>query len=256
MQGVLVSVHNDIVWPLFSRRALLTFNEFNVYEVLESHDGYQSIIHAFEFNSFYKLINNENENYDPLLQVSYVISSSMKNAQLFLRDEEVEIITCSENVTMELARLFHGLFTKSGLVDFASGLTVMEGYIKPIYPELPSFEEQHRIVIEEGDCTDMNNLPSFEEQHDIVKEEWDYTDINNSHNAKNEIDTLKNSLKKAFYLNHFRVVCCIISLVAISLLLQKTSLTFPFQDIQRHTQNVQYIILSLPRTTIQYLHAN
>ena len=221
-------------------------------EVLESHDEYQSIIQAFEFHSPHKLINDENGLYEPLLQVSYVTSSSMRNAQLFLRDEEVEIITCSGDVIMELVQLFHGLFTKSGLIDFASGLTVMEGYIEPIYPDLPCFEEQRGTVTEAGNYEDVNSISSFEDEHGIVKEEGDCTDMNKSHFEK---DKIKMS-KKAFYINHLHVASCIITFSATILLFQKGSLTSSSQDVFKLKQNVHYVAMSLLRTVIQYLNEN
>jgi len=99
---------------------------------LKSKSG--DMFQAFEFNGMYKRINQNNDKSEPLVEVSYVISSSFEKAKLFIRDEEMEIITCSEEAALALAHYFNRFLTDSGLIDFSSGLTIKEGMFGPIDP--------------------------------------------------------------------------------------------------------------------------
>jgi hypothetical protein len=152
----------------------------------------QNIFQAFEFISPHKRINNdidnttkyeyeykssdESVNYDPLVLVSYAISSSMKKAKLLLRDEEVTVIDCSDVVMLELARLFDSSFAKSGLIDFTSGLTVKEGYLEPIYPSLPMFKGRAQSVEKKEeevyDYYEEEVVEEGEEEEDLFQEHY------------------------------------------------------------------------------------
>lgn len=97
---------------------------------------------GIEFISPHKHINDSNGVNEPAVYICYVVSSSLKKAKQFLRDEKVVTISCSDRVGVEIARMFNSCLSKSGLIDFTSGLTVKEGFLLP----LPSENRQVKNV--------------------------------------------------------------------------------------------------------------
>ena len=88
---------------------------------------------------------------EPLPLVSYASLPSIEKAQIFLRDEEVEIITYSDDIVLQFTQLFNSVFTKSRLINFASGLVLKEGFLESIYPT-PSYFEERNCAIKEERC--------------------------------------------------------------------------------------------------------
>ncbi len=153
--------------------------------VLRSTNDETKLFLAFEFISAHKRVstsdvvgdsdNNSstvnNHKIDPLVFVNIASSTTMKQAELLLRDEDLEVITCSDEVLFQMARVLRGPFAKSGLIDIVSSLTVVEGYLEPICP--PSTpptplnvtgEEINVKNIEEEDYDEYNDSFEFEEE--------------------------------------------------------------------------------------------
>ena len=122
---------------------------------MKSEDEKQSLYQAFEFISPHKRVFNDKINYEPLVYVSYAISTSVKRIKLLLRDEKVAVITCPDHVALYLARHFERKFQYSALIDFVSGLKMKEGFIGPMCPcPQPLMSEQYHSIEDSRHDTD------------------------------------------------------------------------------------------------------
>jgi len=82
---------------------------------------------AIEFNCPMKSHNGE-----PLIQISYAIGPDKEGAQYFLRGEELAILKCTDECSVQLEQHILSTCKGAGLNDVGSGLLLYEGYLKPM----------------------------------------------------------------------------------------------------------------------------
>lgn len=92
---------------------------------MKSNQVYQAI----EFIGPYKRLSTG----DALVQISYAVSPNIEKAYTFLRDEDIVDIECSDQVAAILATHIKDT-CKPNMVDYHSGLQILDGYLAPIHP--------------------------------------------------------------------------------------------------------------------------
>ena len=71
---------------------------------------------------------------DGTVKVEYVCATTRKAVSDFLRDEEIMLFDCSDEVARKLHQHIIKHSTSRGLVDVASGCKIYDGHLAPIAP--------------------------------------------------------------------------------------------------------------------------
>jgi hypothetical protein len=84
-----------------------------------------SVFQAIEFYGPHKPV---------AVEIQYCVGKNRRDAEAFLRGEDILLITCSDITAAALRAHLHQSLSSSGAVDVGSGLRLQEGLMKPIAP--------------------------------------------------------------------------------------------------------------------------
>ncbi|VEU44578.1 unnamed protein product [Pseudo-nitzschia multistriata] len=96
---------------------------------------------------FYDIVKVGHDGREPHIEVQYGNSPNKEDAEIFLRDETIEYIECTDEVARAFEKHVMASSVGNGMNDMCSGLVFIQGFFGPISPEpIPCDEVEMPLI--------------------------------------------------------------------------------------------------------------